>query len=102
MPEWKSEICRRLASLNLGPEREVEIAEELAQHLEDCYQELLSCGETPESAERAALDELRGEDLLARSLRLVETSSYREIIAPGRANGNFFSGKNQRRERIGS
>ena len=91
MSEWKSEILRRLASLNLAPAREVEIADELAQHLEDRYQELLSRGETPESAERAALDELRGEDLLARSLRPVERSFYREPIAPGRATGNFFS-----------
>ncbi|MBA0087797.1 MAG: ABC transporter permease, partial [Acidobacteria bacterium Pan2503] len=91
MSEWKSEILRRLASLNLAPAREVEIADELAQHLEDRYQELLSRGETPESAERAALDELRGEDLLARSLRPVERSFYREPIAPGRAAGNFFS-----------
>jgi len=83
MPEWKSEILCRLASLNLAPAREAEIAEELAQHLEDRYQELLSRGETPESAEDAALEELRRNDLLARSLRPVETSFGREPIAPG-------------------
>jgi predicted permease len=92
MPEWKLEILRRLAPLNLAPARETEIADELAQHLEDRYQELLSLGETPESAGRAALEELRGEELLARSLRPVERSFYREPIAPGRATGNFFSG----------
>ena len=92
MPEWKSEILRRLASLNLPPAREAEIADELAQHLEDRYQELLSRGETPESAQVAALEELRRDDLLARSLRPVETSSYREPIAPGKAPGDFFSG----------
>jgi len=92
MPEWKSEILRRLASLNLAPAREVEIADELAQHLEDRYQELLSRGETSDSAELAVLEELRGEDQLARSLRPVERSVYREPIAPGRATGNFSSG----------
>lgn len=92
MPEWKSEILRRLASPNLAPAREAEIAEELAQHPEDRYQELLSRGETPESAQGAALEELRRNDLLTRSLRPVETSFYREPIAPEKATGNFFSG----------
>ncbi|HEV2616394.1 MAG TPA: hypothetical protein VGU63_07275 [Candidatus Acidoferrales bacterium] len=32
MPDWKPEILRRLASLKLAPTREVEIADELAQH----------------------------------------------------------------------
>ena len=92
MPEWKLEILRRLAPLNLAPARETEIADELAQHLEDRYQELLSLGETPESAGRVAMEELRGEELLARSLRPIERSFYREPIAPGRATGNLFSG----------
>src|SRR5215469_5332737 len=92
MPEWKSEILRRLAPLNLAPAREAEIADELAQHLEDRYQELLAHGESLESAEHAAMEELRGAELLSRSLRPVEISFYREPIAPGRATGNFFSG----------
>ena len=35
MPDWKTEIMRRLAPLRLEPQREAEIAEELAEHLED-------------------------------------------------------------------
>ena len=35
MPEWKPEILRRLAPLKLSPAREGEIAEEIAQHLDD-------------------------------------------------------------------
>ena len=92
MPDWRPEILRRLAPLKLAPTREAEIAEELAQHLDDRYEELLSRGEAPESAQRVALEELRGEDLLARSLRPVEKGHYREPIAPGRATGNFLSG----------
>ena len=38
MPDWKSHIRPRLASLRLSPVRESEIAEELAQHLEDRWQ----------------------------------------------------------------
>jgi hypothetical protein len=92
MPEWKPEIVRRLAPLKLSPTCEAEIAEELAQHLDDRYQELLAAGHPADSAFRAALDELKGDYLLARSLRPVERDLYRELIAPGKDTSNFFSG----------
>jgi hypothetical protein len=44
MPDWKSEIRRRLARLRLAPTRENAIVEELAQHLDESYEELLACG----------------------------------------------------------
>ena len=46
MSEWKQEIRERLALLNLAPTREAEIVEELSQHLEDRYAEMLSGGAT--------------------------------------------------------
>jgi putative ABC transport system permease protein len=92
MPDWKLEILRRLAPLNLAPTRESEIAEELAHHLDDRYQELFGSGQSEDTAFRTALDELKGEDLLARNLRPVERTHYHEPIAPGKATGNFFSG----------
>ena len=55
MKKWKEEIKKRLAGLNLAPARELEIVEELAQHLEDRYQELLIAGVTGEAAYRTAL-----------------------------------------------
>ena len=42
------------------------IAEEIAQHLEDRYYELLVTGQSEDAAIRLAIDELKGEDLLAR------------------------------------
>ncbi|HEV2306117.1 MAG TPA: ABC transporter permease [Candidatus Acidoferrales bacterium] len=66
MPDWKAEILRRLAPLKLAPMREAEIAEEIAQHLDDRYQELLASGQSEDAAFRTSLDELKGEDLLAR------------------------------------
>ena len=92
MPDWKPEILRRLAPLKLAPAREGDITEELTQHLEDRYQELLASGQSEESAFRAALDELKEEDLLARSLKRVERSFDREPIVPGKDAANFFSG----------
>ncbi len=85
MPEWKPEILRRLAQLKLSPTRETEIAEEIEQHLDDRYQDLLADGLSPDSAFRAALDELKDEDLLARNLRRVETDVYREPLTPGKS-----------------
>jgi len=91
MPEWKPEILRRLAPLKLAPTREAEIAEEIAQHLEDRYQELLATGQSEDAAYRTAFDELKDEDLLARSLQRVEKNFYREPIVPGKASSNFFA-----------
>jgi predicted permease len=90
MPEWKPEILRRLAQLNLAPTREAEIADELSQHLEDRYQELLAGGLSEDAAFRTARDELKGEDVLAGGLERVEKKFYREPIAPGKASGNVF------------
>jgi len=57
MPEWKNEIRRRLAGLKLAPTREAEIVDEIAQHLEENYRELLSSGLVAEEAFRATLEE---------------------------------------------
>jgi predicted permease len=92
MPEWKPEILRRLAPLKLPPAREAEIADELAQHLEDRYHELLATGQSEAAAFRTSIDELKGEDLLVRGLRPIERDWYQEPIAVGNDSNNFFSG----------
>jgi putative ABC transport system permease protein len=92
MRDWKPEILRRLAPLKLSPEREAEIVEEIEQHLDDRYKDLLATGLSEDDAFRTALDELKGEDLLARNLQKIETDLYREPLAPGKASGNLFSG----------
>jgi putative ABC transport system permease protein len=83
MPEWKQEIRERLAPLNLAPTREAEIVEELAQHLEDRYSELLSGGAAPEEAYRAALAELSESATLQREIRRVERRVAQELIILG-------------------
>ena len=59
-PDWKTEIRRRLAKLRLEPTREAAIIEELAQHLDDCYAELLASGLTEAEAQRRTQAELIG------------------------------------------
>src|SRR5271169_2487822 len=92
MPEWKPEILRRLAPLKLSPAREGEIAEEIAQHLEDRYNELVLTGQSEDAAFRTTLDELKGEDLLAGSLRPVKSDLYLEPAALGKDSSNLFAG----------
>lgn len=83
MPDWKKEIRERLATLRLAPMREAEIVEELAQYLEDCYEELLTDGATNEDALRTTLAQLNKSDLLARELSNVERSVSQEPVVFG-------------------
>ena len=55
MPVWRDEIQRRLAGLKLEPAREDEIIEELSQHLDDRYAELMVAGASDEAAYAAVL-----------------------------------------------
>jgi predicted permease len=92
MPEWRAEILRRLASARLRPEREAEIADEVAQHLDDRYRTLMGAGVSPEDAERAAWRELDDADILGRRLAgidapapppltHVEAPAHRQLLA---------------------
>ena len=90
MPTWDHEILKRLAELNLTPAREAEIIEELSQHLEDRYQELLARGTSEGDARGHVLHELSDQDLLARGLRRVEQEAP-ETVVPGRE-GIFLAG----------
>src|SRR4029077_14279293 len=72
MPDWKAEVKARLARLSLSPARELEIIEELSQHLEDEYEQALSRSVSEDEAERAVLADLKVPDLLGRELKRVE------------------------------
>jgi macrolide transport system ATP-binding/permease protein len=83
MPDWKQEIRERLAGLRLDPAREAEIVEELAQDLEDCYEDLLAGGEAPAEAERRTRSELSKNEMLQRELRRVEWQITQEPLVLG-------------------
>ena len=89
-PDWRHEISSRLAPLKLAPAREAEITEELAQHLDDRYKEMVSGGATGDEARRQALEELSDEDLLAQGLRRTERVGLPEAEAPGGSRGGSF------------
>src|SRR6266513_2356706 len=90
MVDWKEEIRHRLAGLNIEPSREAEIVDELAEHLEDRYSELLGGDATPEEATRTALAELSESELLARELRRVERTVTREPVVLGTRRKNMI------------
>jgi hypothetical protein len=50
MHDWSKEIKDAIAPLNLSAAREEEIVEELSQHLNDRYDELLIAGTGEEQA----------------------------------------------------
>jgi predicted permease len=80
MPDWKQALRRQLADAQLEPTREAEIVEELAQHLDDRYAELLSGGASDAEAYRVALEELSDSELLRQELRRVEPAAQEPIV----------------------
>jgi hypothetical protein len=83
MREWDEEISQSLANLKLEPAREAAIVSEISQHLNDCYQEALLSGATPEEAERMTLEEFGAGETLQRELRRVDRPSPQEPIVFG-------------------
>jgi putative ABC transport system permease protein len=92
MREWKQEIRERLRDLKLEPEREAEVVEELAQHMEDRHKEMLATGATLEEANRSALSELSESGSLARELRRIERPAPREPADSGATGRSHMMG----------
>ena len=63
--DWTPDIRARLLHLSIAPSREAEIVEELTQHLDDRWHELMAKGETPDDAARIARTEFNGARLEA-------------------------------------
>jgi putative ABC transport system permease protein len=94
MPDWASHVRPRLSSLRLSPTRENEIVEELSQHLEDRWRELVAAGASEEEATRVALDDFRDRNMLAKylaPLRQAQTPAPITLGAPTRSlSGNVW------------
>jgi predicted permease len=92
IPLWKEDIRQRLADLRLSPVREAEIVEELVQHLDDRYEELLANGLTAAEASQAARAELSENDLLVRELRRVERRAPEPLVPGSNRRSNMIAG----------
>jgi putative ABC transport system permease protein len=90
VPEWKPDIRKRLASLNLEPARENEIVEELAGHLEERYQEALGLGASHDEAYLLAWRELSDGQLLVGELNRIERRYGTEPLALGARRNNML------------
>jgi putative ABC transport system permease protein len=71
--DWKRIVRARLYSPGLRPERELEVVEELALHLEATYERARAEGATPEAAYQRALAAISDWQLLECELRRSET-----------------------------
>ena len=83
MLDWKAEIRRRLAGLNLSPTRELEIVEEVAQHLEDQYDEALRRGGSETEAQDQVHCNLDLSDLFGTELQGVEEQARPNPVVMG-------------------
>jgi putative ABC transport system permease protein len=81
MPDWAAHVRPRLSSLRLSPAREHEIVQELSQHLEDRWRELVSGGASEDEATRLALAGFRDGNVLAQHLAPLQQTPI--PITPG-------------------
>jgi predicted permease len=92
MPEWKQIIRERLAGLKLEGAREVEIVDELAQHLEDRYEALRASGAPEAQAQQRALEELRDSQKLTEELLKIRQRPATEPMGVPKHHGGYMSG----------
>src|SRR5262245_30506152 len=88
---WTAELRRRVGALKLSPAREIEIIDELSQHLDDRLRELMADGLSTEAAKRQALDELSAHPTLAGDFGHLRQADVRPIDPPGRPGRGFFA-----------
>src|SRR4030095_15796923 len=88
--DWARHVRPRLSSLRLSPVRETEIVEELSQHLEDRWLDLVAGGVPEDEATRLALAEFRDGNLLAQHMAPLQQARARPSITPGAPAGHVL------------
>jgi putative ABC transport system permease protein len=90
-PRWDSEIRDRLDGLRLAPTRAREIVDELSQHLDDHWRELVDGGASPEEATRLTRTELNDRQALARRMATLRQAHVTATAPPGSPVGHPLS-----------
>jgi hypothetical protein len=65
MPDWRERIRELVAKSDLNPTVEIDVVEELAQHVEDRYRALSAQGLSEREAVALSLREIEGQTFLA-------------------------------------
>jgi hypothetical protein len=91
MPDWAAHVRPRLATLRLSPSREAEIVEELSQHLDDRWRELIAGRASPDEATKLALGDFRDGNLLAQHMAPLRQAHPPSSITPGSPGSHGFS-----------
>src|SRR5215510_8339176 len=91
MPDWTQHVRPRLSGLRLSPTREAEIVEELSQHLDERWRELIASGMSPDEAERLALADFRDGNVLAERIAPLRQAHPSLAITPGAPDGKLLS-----------
>jgi hypothetical protein len=91
MPDWAGHVRARLSSLCLSATRENEIVEELSQHLDDRWRELMAGGASPDEATRLTLADFRDGDVLARYIAPLRQAHPPPSITPAAPTGHVLS-----------
>ena len=89
MPDWKQHIRPHVTALSLSATRENEIVDELAQHLDDRWRELIAGGMPEEEAMRVTLGLLR-DTMLTRNLAPLRQSPQPSPVTPGLSTGHWM------------
>src|SRR5262245_48215399 len=82
MPNWNHIVRQQLAVLRLPPEREIEIVEELALHMETAYEDALAAGLSEAEAEGRALQSYDWRLLECELIRAEHTPATRAMRPP--------------------
>jgi len=90
MPDWTQQVRSRLAGVHLSPTREAEIVEELSQHLDDRYRELIAGGMSPDEATRVALADFSDRNVLADYIAPLRQANPPSVITPGAPRGKLL------------
>src|ERR1700685_2760409 len=69
MPDWNGLVRERMESLGLSPAEKEDIVSELANHLEDCCEELRAQGHCKSEAIERSLEQVADWPSLSRKIR---------------------------------
>lgn len=92
MPEWTSYIRPHLAALRLDPSREAEILEEISQHLDARFEDLLRDGTTETEAQRLVTEELLVPEALAEFMQPLHQARAPLPLTPSTPGTRVFTG----------